>query len=82
LFCLSFLSVVGEGRSLAEERERLPSPLSGVGAERSIKVMMLAVCAMPVCTGVCASVCAASVRELRFDYVGDEDGSVMSVAEG
>ena len=82
LFCVSFLSVVGEGRSLAEKRERLPVPLCGVRAERSVKVLMLAVCAMPVCTGVCASVRAASVRELRFDLVGDEDGSVMSVAEG
>ena len=52
LFCFFLVSVVGEGRSLAEKRERLPLPLGGVGAERSIKVMMLAVCAMPVCTGV------------------------------
>ena len=59
LFCVFLLSVVGEGRSLAEERERLPLPLSGVGAERSIKVLMLAVCAVPVCTGVCASVRAS-----------------------
>ena len=55
------VSVVGEGRSLAEKRERLLLPLSGVGAERSIKVLMLAVCAVPVCTGVCAS-----VRVMRF----------------
>ena len=34
LFCVCFLSVVGEGRSLAEERERLPLLLSGVRAER------------------------------------------------
>ena len=48
VFCVSVLSVVGEGRSSAEERERLPLPLSGVRAERSVKVLMLAVCAMPV----------------------------------
>ena len=61
LFCVFILSVVGEGRSLAEKRERLPLPLGGVGAERSIKVLMLAVCAMPACRGVCAS-----VRVMRF----------------
>ena len=49
LFCVFLVAVVGEGRSLAEKRERLPLPLGGVGAERSIKVLMLAVCAMPVC---------------------------------
>jgi hypothetical protein len=53
-------------------RQILPLPSGGVGAERSIKVLMLAVCAMPVCTGVCASV--------RFALVGDEGVSIVSVA--
>ncbi|CAL6331120.1 unnamed protein product [Bathycoccus prasinos] len=34
---------VGEGRSLAGKRERLPLPLDGVRAERSVKVLMLAI---------------------------------------
>ena len=55
-FCVSFLSVVGEGRSLAEKSERLPLPLGGVGVEHSIKVLELAVCAVPVCTGAKRSV--------------------------
>ena len=82
LFCVFLLSVVGEGRSLAEKRERLPLPLSGVGAERSIKVLMLAVCAVPVCTGVCASVRVTAARVVRPALVGDEGGSVVSVAGG
>ena len=55
-FCVSFLSVVGEGRSLAEKSERLPLPLGGVGVEHSIKVLKLAVCAVPVCAGAERSV--------------------------
>jgi len=82
LFCLSFLSIIGEGRSLAETRERLPLPLGGVGAERSIKVLMLAVCAVPVCTGSCAAVRAAAARTERSALVDGEGGSVVSVAEG
>ena len=87
LFCLSFLSIIGEGRSLAETRERLPLPLAGVRAERSIKVLMLAVCAVPVCTGI-----SASMRVVRFALAVcaisvctgscGEGGSVVSVAEG
>jgi len=50
LFCVFLLVGVGEECSLAGIGERLP--LGGVGAGRSIKVLMLAVCAMPVCTGV------------------------------
>ena len=61
LFCVSFLSVVQEGRSLVEKRERLPLPLRGVRAGRLVKVLMLAVCAVPVCTGI-----SASVRVVRF----------------
>ena len=79
---LGFLSVVGEGRSLAEERERLPLLLSGVRAERLVKVLMLAVRTVPVCTGVCASVRVTAARVMRSALVGDEGGSVVSVAEG
>ena len=39
-------------------------PLSGVGAERSIEVIVLSLCAVWVCTGVCASMCAAARRAL------------------
>ena len=62
-FCVFLLVGVGDECSLVEVRERLP--LGGVGAERSIKVLMLAVCAMSVCTGVCA----AAVREERLKCV-------------
>ena len=101
LFCVFLVAVVGEGRSLAEKSERLPLPLGGVGvehsikvlklavcavpvctgAERSVKVLVLAVCAVPVCTGVCASVRVAA-RAVRPALVGDEGGSVVSVAGG
>ena len=82
LFCVSFLSVVGEGRSLVEKRERLPLPLRGVRAGRLVKVLMLAVCAVPVCTGVCASMRVTAERAVRPALVGDEGGSVVSVAGG
>ena len=65
LFCVFLLAVVGEERSLAEKRERLPLPLDGVGAERSIKVLMLAVCAESVCTGGCAAVRVTAARVMR-----------------
>lgn len=68
LFCVVLLAEVGEGRSLVEIRERLP--LGGVGEERSVKVLMLTVCAMSVCTGVCASVRAATARVARIAIVG------------
>ena len=61
LFCVFLVAVVGEGRSLVEKRERLPLPLRGVRAGRLVKVLMLAVCAVPVCTGI-----SASVRVVRF----------------
>ena len=48
LFCVFLLVGVGEECSLAEIGERLP--LGGVGAKCSIKMLMLAVSAMPVCT--------------------------------
>ena len=52
------------------------------GAERSVKVLVLAVCAVPVCTGVCASVRVTAARAVRPALVGDEGGSVVSVAGG
>ena len=102
LFCVFLVAVVGEGRSLAEKSERLPLPLGGVGvehsikvlklavcavpvctgAERSVKVLVLAVCAVPVCTGVCASMRVTAARAVRPALVGDEGGSVVSVAGG
>ena len=76
VFCVSVLSVVGEGRSSAEERERLPLLLSGVGAERLVKVLMLAVCA-----GVCVSVRAASARLARIAIVGGEVSMVVAAVD-
>ena len=79
-FCVFLLAVVGEGRSLVEIKERLP--LSGVGVERAIAVVMLTVCAVSVCTGVCAT-----VRVVCLAIVGDEGVSAdatdgVSVAGG
>ncbi len=50
-------------------------PFSGVGAERSVEVLVLSVCAMLLCTGVCASVRAAeTVRVARIAIVGGVSG--------
>jgi len=53
LFSVFLFAEGGEGRSLAEIRRRLP--LVGVGAERSIVVVVLSLYAVYTCTGVCAT---------------------------
>lgn len=53
-----------------EIKERLP--LGGVGAERATAVVMLSVCAISVCTGVCATLRAAAARVARIARVGGE----------
>ena len=72
------LTETGEGESLVKIRERLP--LSGVGAERSREVFVLSVCAMWVCTGVCASVRVAAARVESFARVGGEGAFAVAIA--
>ena len=78
VFSIFLLTETGEGRSLVEIKERFP--LSGVGAKRSIEVLVLLVCAILLCTGVCTSLCAGSLRALRVAIVGGEDVSVDATA--
>ena len=65
----------GEGRSLVVIKRRLP--LGGDGAERSIKVVVLSLCAVWLCTGVCAALRAAAARVVRGAKGGDDVWSAV-----
>ena len=68
----------GEGRSLAEIRRRLP--LVGDGAGRSIEVFVLSLCAVWICTGVCATLRAAAARVVRGAKIGDDGVTAVAAA--
>ena len=59
-----------------EIKERLP--LSGVGVERSIEVVLLPLCAVWICTGISVSLRTAAAHVVHIAKVGGE--GVFAVA--
>jgi hypothetical protein len=79
---MNLLPQISPGQPSLRAKKNRCLPLNGVGVERAVAVVMLTVCAVSVCTGVCAAVLAAAVRVMRLALVGNEGVSVVSVAEG
>jgi len=54
--------------------------LVGDGAERSIEVFVLSLCAVWICTGICATMRASAVRVKRSARIGGEGVTAVAAA--